>query len=309
MSIPFTLPPLTLPADVISKQLGIKLPAGIDAGFYNSVLAISNGSGLFNNPFDSAISGLKTLTSQFQSLTSAAASVGGSVPLTGMITHMTDMVSVFTNIGTNIVPTQLPMSSVLASAVTSAASSLPGISAGDAPCVGPFITSLGVPSLGTVMNLSLSQYKLKEICGIVDPTNPVPLLNQFSGMLTNMTSGATSFINSSTSVVNNLLSTATSGLSSALTSGLSSVESSLGSSFGSPIASFGGSMFSTIKDQMATGLASSLRHMIETNYAMKFMTTGLDSTGGGGFSGILGTGLTSTIQNFPSNINVGRIIP
>jgi len=309
MSFPFTLPPLSLPTDVISKQLSIMRPPGVDAGFFNNVLSISNGGGLFNNPFDGAISGLKTLTSQFESLTSAASAVGGLAPLTGMIGHMTDMVKVFTNIGTNIVPTQLPMSDALASAVTSAASSLPGISGGDAPCVGPFITSLGIPSLGTIMNISLSQYSLNELRGAIDAVNPLPLLNQFSGMLTNMTQGAEQFISNSTSVVTNLLSTPSVDLANALNSALSNVESSLGSSFGGPIASFGGSMFSAIKDQMATGLATSLRHMIETNYAMKFMTTGQDSIGGGGFGGILGTGLSDTIKNFPSNVNVGHIIP
>lgn len=307
--MPFPLPPLSLPTDVIAKQLAIATPAGVDAGFFNSILSISNGGGLFTNPFSDHIAGLKTVTDQLNSLEGIASSVGAGATLSSITGHMTDMVTIFSNIATNIVPTPLPMSSVLGAAVTSASASLPGISAGDAPCIAPFIKAIGVPQLGTIMNISMSQYSLKQMCGILDPLNPVPLLNQFSGMLTNMTGAATSFLSSSASTVTNLLTVPSIDLSNALGSALSSVESTLGSAFGGPIASFGGSMFSSIKDQMATGLASSMRHMVETNYAMKFMITGQDSSMGGSFGGILGPSVGSAIASFPSNINIGHIIP
>jgi hypothetical protein len=307
--VSFPLPPLTLPADVAAKQLSIQTGPGVDASFFNTILPISNGPGLFTNPFGDAISGLKTLTTQFQSLTDAASAVDALAPLNGMITNMTDMITIFSNIGTNIVPTPLPMSSALSAGVLAATATLPGISPGDAPCIGPFVQSIGVPQLGQIMNLSLSQYSLKQLCGTVDPTNPIPLLNQFSSMLTDMTHAATSFISSTTSTVQNLLTTPSVDLANALNSALTSVESTLGSAFGGPIASFGGSMFGAIKDNMTTGLSSAMRHMCETNYAMKFMITGLDSTGGGSFGGILGSGVGAAIANFPSNVNAGHIIP
>lgn len=307
--MPFPLPPLSLPTDIIDKQLSIALPAGVDAGFFNSILSSSSGAGLFTNPFSDHIAGLNTVVSQLNSLEGAADAVGAGAVLSGITSNMTDMITIFSNIATNIVPTPLPMSATLAAAVTSASASLPGISGGDAPCIAPFIKAIGVPQLGTIMNISLSQYSLKQMCGTIDVTNPVPLLNQFSGMLTNMTAAATSFLSSSVSTVANLLTLPSIDLASGLSSALTSVESALGSAFGGPIASFGGSMFLTIKDQMATGLATSLRHMVETNFAMKFMVTGLGSTMGGSFGGILGSGVGDAIKNFPSNVNVGHIIP
>jgi hypothetical protein len=145
--------------------------------------------------------------------------------------------------------------------------------------------------------------------GTVNATNPLPLLSEFSSMLTNMTSAATSFVSSVMSIITNLLQTAAANLASALTSALTSVEGFMGSAFGSPIASFGSSIFSTVKDQMATGLGVSMRQMVETNYAMKFMITGAGSTMGGSFGGILSGGVASAISLHPSAVNIGNIIP
>jgi len=305
----FALPPLTLPADIIAKQAAIQTPPGVDAGFYNTILGLSDAGGLFTNPFAVHIAGLNTITSQLTSIEGVAGSVGGAADLSTIMGHVSDMTTIFSNIATNIVPTPLPMSSVLSAAVTSSCGSLPDINPNDSQCLAPFVTALGVPQLGQIMNLSLSQYSLAQLCGTVSPTNPMPLLNQFSSMLTNMTAGATSFLSSTASMVTGLLESSVEDLAGALGSGVSSIESALGSCFGSPIASFGSSMFSAIKDQMSTGLASSMRHMVETNYAMKFMITGTDSTGGGSFGGILGSGVASAITDYPSNINVGHIIP
>ncbi len=305
----FTLPPLTLPTDVIDKQLSILKPSGVDAPFLNTVFPISNGPGLFTNPFGDALSGFKSLTSSFQ----AAESIGNTVGLGGVVStmtgHMSDMVTMLSNIGTNIVPTNLPMSSALASGVTSAAASLPGISAGDAPCVGPFITGLGVPSLGTIMNISLSQYSLNQLMGNVNVASPLPLLNQFSSMTSSLTSGCTSLISTATGVLNGITSASIDNLPGVITGGLSSIESTLGSAIGGPIASFGGSMFSAIKDQMSSGLSIAMRHMCETNYAMKYMLTGAETAAGGGYTGILPSGVASAISSFPSNVNLGHIIP
>jgi hypothetical protein len=305
----FTLPPLTLPTDIISKQLSIDLPAGIDAGFFNSIRSLASGAGLFTNPFAVHIAGLQTVVSQLNTLQGAASAVGAGAVLSGITSAVTEPIQIFSNIGSNIVPTPLTMSSSLASAVTAAGASLPGISASDAPCIGPFLTNLGVPSMGTIMNVAMSQFSLNQMCGTIDPTNPLPLLANFSSMLTNMTNGAEALLSSAQSMVSNLLTLPSAELSGGLSSALTSIQSTVGSSIGGPIASFGGQTFLAIKDQMATGLANSMRHMVETNYALKFMTTGLDSTLGGGFGGILGPGVTSAIQSFPSNINAGHIIP
>jgi hypothetical protein len=309
MSFAFTLPPLTLPSDIIAKQLSIDLPAGVDAGFFNSIRSLASGAGLFTNPFTSHIAGLQTVVSQLNTLQGAASAVGAGSVLSGITSAVTEPIQIFTNIGTNIVPMPLTMSSSLASAVSAAGASLPGISAGDAPVIGPFLTSLGVPSIGTIMNVSMSQFSLNQMCGTIDPANPLPLLANFSSMLTNMTNGASALLGSAQSMVTNLLSLPSPDLAGGLNSALTSIQGTIGSSIGGPIASFGGQTFLAIKDQMATGLANSMRHMVETNYALKFMTTGLDSTTGGGFGGILGPGVTSAIQSFPSNINVGHIIP
>lgn len=308
MSI-FTLPPLTLPTDIISKQLGIDLSAGVDAGFLNSIRSLSSSTGLFTNPFTSHIAGLQTVVGQLSTLEGAASAVGAGSVLSGIVSTVTEPITIFSNIATNIVPTPLAMSSTLSAAVISAGASLPGISAGDAPCMGPFLTAIGVPQLGTIMNISLSQFSLNQMCGTIDAANPLPLLNNFSSMLTNMTAGANSLLSDAQNMISNLLSLPSNALANGLSGALSTIEGSLGSSLGGPIAGFGGQIFLAIKDQMATGLANAMRHMIETNYALKFMTTGLGSTLGGGFGGILGPGVTSAIQNFPSNINVGHIIP
>lgn len=305
----FALPPLTLPADIIAKQAAIQTAPGVDAGFYNTILGISDTGGLFTNPFAVHIAGLNTITSQLTTLEGAASDVGAGAALSTIMGHVSDMTTIFSNIATNIVPTPLPMSSVLASAVTSSCGSLPDINPNDAQCLAPFVTATGVPQLGQILNLAQSQYTLAQLCGTVSSTAPAPLLNQFSSMLTNMTTGATSFLSSTGSMVTGLLSTGSDELAGALGGGVSSIESALGSCFASPIASFGSSMFSAVKDQMATGLASSMRHMVETNYAMKFMITGTDSTEGGSFGGVLNSGVASAITNYPSNINVGHIIP
>jgi hypothetical protein len=307
----FVLPPLTLPPDIIAKQLSIDLPAGIDANFFNGIRGLASGSatGLFTNPLASQISDLQGVVSDLNTLQGAAGAVGAGATLNGIISSVTEPIQIFTNMGTNIVPTQLTMSSTLSAAVQSAGASLPGIGAGDAPTLGPFLTALGIPSMGTVMNISLSQFSLNQMCGTIDPTNPLPLLNNFSSMLTNMTNGANALLSNAQSVVSNLLTLPSNELASGLSSALTNIQGNIASSIGGPIASFGGDMFLAIKDQMATGLANSMRYMIETNYALKFMTTGEGSTEGGGFGGILGPGISTIIANNPSNINTGHIIP
>ena len=305
----FPLPPLTLPADIMAKQQLIQKGAGIDAAFMNQIRSISSGAGLYTNPFNDALGGLSDITGQIQALTGAASAVGGLGPLNAIGACVTEMTTVFSNIATNIVPTPLPMSDTLGKAVESAASSMPGVNPNDKACLGPFLKATGVPQLGQILSLSTSQYVLNTQCGTVDPTNPMPLLNNFSSMLTDMTAGATSFVSSTMSTVTNLFSVRPDDLLDALNSAQSSVEGMLGSSFGSPIASFGGDMFSTIKDQMATGLGISMRQMVETNYCSKFMITGLGSLSGGSFGGILGPGVGDAIKNYPSNINLGHIIP
>jgi hypothetical protein len=305
----FTLPPLTLPSDIISKQMSILQPAGVDAGFLNTIFPISASPGLFSNPFAGPMAEFQSLMSQFQTAEAIGNTVGLGSVVSTMTGHMSDMQTMLCNIGTNIVPTNLPMSSALAAGVTAAAPSLPGISAQDAPCVGPFIQSLGVPSLGTIMNVSLSQYSLSQIMGTVSAANPLPLLNNYTSMLTNMTSGCTQLISTATSVLSGIVSSSIENLPGVITGGLTSIESTLGSAIGGPMTSFGGSMFGAMKDQMTSGLSIAMRHMCETNFALKFQLTGLGSTMGGGFTGILPSGVQSAIANFPSNVNAGHIIP
>lgn len=305
----FALPPLTLPPDIIAKQDLIQKGPGIDAAFFTQILSISNGAGLYTNPFNDALGGLSTITDQVQALAGPASAVGASAPLDAIGACIKEMTTVFSNIATNIVPTPLPMGPVLSAAVESASGSIPGVNPNDAACLAPFTKAIGVPQLGQILSISTSQYVLNTQCGTVDPANPMPMLNHFSSMLTDMTAGATAFVGSVSSTVTNLFSVPSIDLADAINSAKTSVEGVMGSSFGAPIAGFGAKMFSTVKDQMATGLATSMRQMVETNYASKFMITGLGSSAGGSFGGILGGGVGDAIKNHPSNINLGNIIP
>ncbi len=306
--MPFTLPPLSLPTDIIQKQMNILKPSGVDAAFLAQVSPISAASGLFTNPFGDAMAQFESLTGEFTAL---AGSVPVGIPMVQqMAQYMNDMQQQLCNIGTNIVPMTIPVSDALGAGLQAAAAGLPGISAQDAPVMGSFLKSLGSPSLGTVMNVGLSQYSLNQLKGVVDAANPLPLMTQYSQHLTDLTGGATALIGQATQALTAIQAvTKPEDILNAITSGLASIESTLGSAVGGAMATFGGGMFSAIKDQMTSGLSISMRHMIETNFGMKYMLTGLGTTGAPGYTGLLPAGIQSAVANFPSNINVGHIIP
>jgi hypothetical protein len=306
--VPFTLPSVP-PASVITSTLNGLTPPVPDAAFLNNVLSIANTSstpkvtdGLFTNPLfshmqvvDSAISSLKPLTSLASAADALPGAPGGAVTaLTTVISHMKDLTTMFSNMATNIVPVQLPMNPLISSAIGSMSSI--GTQSAEAMKVVPsFIQNMGVPSMGTVLNQASSEFSLNQLCGTVNPANPSPMLGHYSTMLSSMASTAMNFLKTVEGGISSVLTSVVNGFHSAITGLLSSVEGAI-TSFAAPIASFGSEMFSSIKNQMATGTATLLRHMSETNPTLGFNLTGAVngvSSTLGGLSGSIGANVSS----------------
>lgn len=305
----FTLPPATLPLDIIAKQNAIQGLVSPDAGFMKSMLNLAPASNMFNNPLGDAVSSLKTAISGLEALQSVADIAPGGGALLSQITGLvTSSVQMFQNFGTNIVPVSLTMPEPLNGAVMSGATAL--ASGTDKDTMGAFASAMGLPSLGTVMTLSAAEYTTNTLAGVVDAANPLPMFSKFSSMLGGMTSGATGLISTANGIISGLTGlTDPDEILSVLTGGVSSIGQSMVSGFAGPLSSFTNSMFGTIKNQMAIGIGTSFRQMIETNYALKFMSTGQGSSSGGGYGGFLSGALGSAITNFPSPLNIGHIIP
>jgi hypothetical protein len=307
--VPFTLPSLP-PTSVITSTLNGLTPPIPDAAFLNTVLGIANSSstpiqktdGLFTNPLfdhmqvvDSAISSLKPLTSLASAADALKGAPGGALTaLTTVISHMKDLTTMFSNMATNIVPVQLPMNPLIASAIGSM-SSIGSQTAEAMKVVPTFVQNLGVPSMGTVLNQASSEFSLNQLCGTVDPTNPSPMLGHYSTMLSSMASTAMNFLKTVEGAISNVITSAVTAFHSAITGLLSTVEGAI-TSFAAPIASFGSEMFNSIKNQMATGTATLLRHMSETNPTLAFNLTGATSSVSstlGGLSGSIGANVSS----------------
>jgi hypothetical protein len=310
----FTLPSLPDPAAVSSTIKGL-VPPVPDAAFLNNVLALSNSpitdvtSGLFTNPLfahmqfvDQAISSLKPLTSLASAADALPGAPGGaSSALATVTSHMTDLTTMFSNMATNIVPVQLDMNPLIKSAVGSM-SSIGSQSAEAMKSVTPFIQKLGIPSMGSVLNQASSEFGLNQLKGTVDAANPLPLLAHYSTMLSSMAQTAQDFLKTVTSAITSVISSAVTEFASAITSLKTSVESGI-TAFAAPIANFGSEMFNSVKDQMAAGTATLLRHMTEVNPSLAFNITGaINGTPAvlGGFQGMVTGNFASMLTKFPS---------
>jgi hypothetical protein len=314
--VPFTLPAIP-PASVITSTLNGLTPPVPDAAFLNNVLSIANTSstpikvtdGLFTNPLfshmqvvDSAIASLKPLSTLASAADALPGAPGGAVTaLTTVISHMKDLTTMFSNMATNIVPVQLTMNPLISSAI----GSMPSIgnqSAEAMKVVPSFIQNMGVPSMGTVLNQASSEFSLNQLCGTVDPTNPSPMLGNYSTMLSSMASTAMNFLKTVEGGISSVLTSVVDGFHSAITGLLSTVEGAI-TSFAAPIASFGSSMFNSIKNQMATGTATLLRHMSETNPTLAFNLTGSTTNASSALSSLTGSSVASATSSATSSVS------
>jgi hypothetical protein len=314
---PFTLPSLP-PSSVITSTLTGLTPPTPDANFLNSILGQAGAGsndlsqvtdGLFTNPLfphmqlvDQAISSLQPLSSLASAADALPGAPGGAATaLTTVISHMKDLTTMFSNMATNIVPVNLTMNPLISSAIGSM-TTIGSQSAEAMKSVTPFIQNMGIPSMGTVLNQSFSEFNLNQLAGTVNAANPAPLLNHYATMLSSMASTAQNFLSGVASAISNVISSAVTGFQSAITGLLSIVESSI-TSFAAPIASFGSNMFDSVKNQMATGLATMVRHMTEVNPTFAFSITG--SIGGiapqlGSFPGMVTPNFASIMTSNPS---------